>query len=298
VTEREAVLADLQDPLFLGGGQGVEPLAEQLLGQPELDGRGHHRQLLDGGAAGGVEPVDPGQHGIGHGGRDGDAGGRECLGDVERVATGERVQRGGVPTAAFGEPGHRVRRERLQGQPVHRGRRECPEHPPQGMCRRDLLVTEGQHQQRGQVDEPARDVVQHVQGRIVGPVQVLDDENGRAPRGELGDRGPRHRVGLTARECRRERAVCALGGLAQGAERSRAQQVVAGSDEHAHAVVQLGAQNPHDARLADPGLAGDERGAAPPGGGRADRRAQDRQDRPPLAQVGLPWIGDAQLTVG
>ena len=69
VPEREAVGADLQHALLLGRGQRVEPVAEQLVGQPELDGRGHHGQLLDGGAARRVEPADPGEHRVGDGGR-------------------------------------------------------------------------------------------------------------------------------------------------------------------------------------------------------------------------------------
>ena len=47
VAEREAVVADLQHALLLGLGQRVEPRAEQLPGQAELDGRGHDGQLLD-----------------------------------------------------------------------------------------------------------------------------------------------------------------------------------------------------------------------------------------------------------
>ena len=89
VAEREAVVADLQHALLLGLGQGVEPLAEQLPGQPELDGRGHDGQLLDRVAARRVEPADPGQHRVGDGGRHGDPRRGEGLGDVERVAPGQ-----------------------------------------------------------------------------------------------------------------------------------------------------------------------------------------------------------------
>ena len=100
VAEREAVVADLQHALLLGLGQRVEPVAEQLPGQLELDGRGHDGQLLDRVAARRVEPADPGQHGVGDGGRHGDPRRGERLGDVERVAAGQGVQRGGVAPAA------------------------------------------------------------------------------------------------------------------------------------------------------------------------------------------------------
>ena len=106
VAEREAVGADLQDALLLGRGQRVEPGAEQPPGEPELDGRGHHGQLLDGDAARRVEPADAGQHRVGDGGRDRHPRRGERLGDVERVAAGQRVQRGGVAAAAGGQPAH------------------------------------------------------------------------------------------------------------------------------------------------------------------------------------------------
>ena len=153
---------------------------------------------------------------------------------------------------------------------------------------RQLLVAEGQHQQRRQVREPAGDVPEDVQRGVVGPVQVFDDQHGGPPRGQLGHGRAGHRVRLIAGERRGERAAGFRGRLEQRPERARAQQVVAGAGEHAHAVVQRGPQRTNHAGLADPGLAGDDRGAAPAGGRRRDRIEQVVQHRTPLQQRGPP----------
>jgi len=286
VAEREPVGADLQHTLLLGLGQDVEPLAEQLTGQPELDGRGHDGQLLDGGAARRIEPADPGQHRVRHGGRHGDPRRGQGLGDVERVPAGQGVQRCGVVAAARGETGDGGRRQGGQGEPVHGRRGERAEDPAQGMRGRHLLVAEGQHQHRGQVGEAAGDVPEHVERGVVGPVQVFDDQHGGAPRGELGDGRTGDRVRLVAGDRRGECAGGTGGGFAQRPERSRAQQVVAGAGEDAHAVAQRRSQGSNDAGLADAGLAGDERRAAPAGA--RGRLEQDVQHRAPLQQRGPP----------
>jgi len=149
---------------------------------------------------------------------------------------------------------------------------------------RHLLVAEGQHQHRGQVGEAAGDVPEHVERGVVGPVQVFDDQHGGAPRGEFGDGRTGDRVRLVAGDRRGECAGGTGSGFAQRPERSRAQQVVAGAGEHAHAVVQRGPQRTNHAGLADPGLAGDDRGATPAGGRRRDRIEQVVQHRTPLQQ--------------
>ena len=157
------------------------------------------------------------------------------------------------------------------------------------MGRRHLVVAVGQHQERGQVGEPAADVAEHVQRGVVRPVQVFDDEHRRPPRGELGNGGGGHRIGLPVAAAG-ERCGQRPGGagrrLAQGPECARAQQVVAGPGEHAHTVVERRPQGADHAGLPDPGLAGEDRGAAVAGGGRRDRAEQDVHHRFPFEQRG------------
>ena len=171
---------------------------------------------------------------------------------------------------------------------MHGRRGERPENAAHGVRGRHLLVAEGQHQQRRQVGEPAGDVPEDVQRGVVGPVQVFDDQHGGPPCGEFGDGRAGNRVRLLVGERRGERAGGSRDGLAQRPERAGAQQVVAGAAEHAYAVVQRRPQGTNHAGLADPGLAGDERGAASTGTRRRDRLEQVVQHRTPLQQRGPP----------
>jgi hypothetical protein len=59
--------------------------------------------------------------------------------------------------------------------PPHGRRREGAEHAVQGMIHRQLVVTEREHDQRGEALDPTPQERQHVERRAIGPMDVLDD---------------------------------------------------------------------------------------------------------------------------
>ena len=66
------------------------------------------------------------------------------------------------------------------------------------------VVAVGHQQHRGQVLHPGTEEAQHIEGRAVGPVSVLDDEYGRRRRRRqfLGH-GGEHQIRIGARGQRR-----------------------------------------------------------------------------------------------
>ena len=62
-----------------------------------------------------------------------------------------------------------------------------------------LVVAVGEDEHGGQVRDPADEVTQRVEGRVVRPVNVLDDQHGRMFRpGQFGAQGGEHAVTVAA----------------------------------------------------------------------------------------------------
>lgn len=80
------------------------------------------------------------------------------------------------------ELGDVVRRETIEADPDEVLRGQLPDDPAQGMVGVDLAVAVGEHQQRVRPRDPATEVLDRVECRLVGPVGVLDDENRRSRR--------------------------------------------------------------------------------------------------------------------
>ena len=59
---------------------------------------------------------------------------------------------------------------------------ELPEQGPQGVGRADLVVPGGGHDDGTGLGHPSRHEAQEVEGGLVGPVDVLDDEHDRSVR--------------------------------------------------------------------------------------------------------------------
>ena len=122
-------------------------------------------------------------------------GGGEHLGDEERVAARDAVHPGRVEVRRrprhqrrHGGGDRRVRRSRCTPGPTN-----APSVRRRGCVR--LVVAVGQHEQARQARDAAREHPQDVQGRVVGPVHVFDDQDGRPARvGQLvedeGEHGP------------------------------------------------------------------------------------------------------------
>jgi hypothetical protein len=86
--------------------------------QPGLDRRGHHRGGVKDLPGRWGQPGRPGQHGVGHGGRDRLVAGGEHLGDEEGVPPGCVVQRFRVHPVLAGQHGDRLAGQGHQPQPA------------------------------------------------------------------------------------------------------------------------------------------------------------------------------------
>jgi hypothetical protein len=122
-------------------------------------------------------------------------GGRERLDDEERVAAGPRVQRVRVDARRLCERGNRVGRQRGEPHALDRcACRELAQHAAQRMARLQLVVAVRRHDHGRHVRETAGEEPQHVEGRLVGPVDVLEHEDRRPPGAQLGDERRGHLV--------------------------------------------------------------------------------------------------------
>ena len=277
VAEAQVVRGDLEHPGELGLRERVDAVAEQLAGELEGDPRRHDRELLERLAAVRAQAANPGEHGLDDRGGDDVGRGGQHLGDEERVAAGDAVHGAGVGAGARGQPPHRRARQRRQRQPVHRAPGQGAQQALQRVRRAELVVAEGQDEHRGDRLDPPRQVAEHVERRVVGPVDVLDDERRRRRGRELGqDRGVDVVHGPALGERRLERSTGLERGVAQRAERPRRHQVVARRQQHPRAAGRRSREGADHAGLADPGAAAD---AARPTRGRRRRPRRRRSVR-------------------
>ncbi len=293
VAEPHVALVAAEDtgPLGLGGGgMGVGQLGQE----PALGSGGDDRGVLEQLPGGGAEAVDAAEDRVAHGGRYAQLAGREHLADEERVAAGDGVQLAGGHAAVPGHRGHGVERQRRQGQAAHPLAGQVPEHPAQPVPVAHLLVAVGDDDDRGQRRDPAGQETDHVERGVVGPVQVLDHQH----HGGLGEdvgQDAEHLLGVgAAGQGRGQRPAQPVGDVADRAQRPRGDQVIAPAGEHpdapGHSLV---GERPHQGRLAQPGLAGDEHdGATAPrapgieGGDQRGQLAAPLQQRRPVAGGG------------
>ena len=272
VAERQPVRPRRHDAALLGLGQRVQPVAEQGVRQVEPDDRGHHRQLLDRGAGVVVEPRHPREHGVGHRDRHPRARLGQRLGDVERVAAGEGVQPLRVPVRPGRQPDHSARAERAQWQPHHPAAHQRAQQPVHRVAGGGRLVAVGEHQHRGQVGDPPREVAQHVERGVVGPVQVFDDDRGDPRPGQLRHHRGEHVAAGAQRGL--ERASAPRRRVPEGAERARGEEVVTSADEAARAPGHVFGERADQARLPDPRLAADQHHRTAGPASRPHRRCQ------------------------
>ena len=131
------------------------------------------------------------------------------LGDEEGVPAREPVEVGGVDVARPHQRRHRRHRQRVELDA--RRRRRARDVPEQGAQRRlgvRLVRPVGGQDQRAGAGDPAQQEAQQVDGRLVGPLQVVDDEQ----HGAGGERVEERAVDLVRR---RPGAQQARGGLAE-----------------------------------------------------------------------------------
>ena len=205
-----------------------------------------------------VEPRGAGEHGVADGLGDLGVGGREHLGHVERVAGGPAMQLGGVDADRAGQLGHPLGGERRQRQSRRRAAGQLAEDDPQRVARIELVVAIGDEHQRGEPLDAPGEQAQDVERGLVGPVEVLEDDDVRRPRAQRSRQRPDEGAGSGALGHRRaELAAHLVGDVHEGAERARGEERVARAPQDS-ALTRSRAERPHERRLADPRLTGDQ----------------------------------------
>ena len=222
---------------------------------------------------------------------------REHLGDVERVAPGQRVQPGAVLAGLRGELRDGRRRQR---QPAAAGHGAAPASAPE---QRRSGCSGRARRGRSAAARPAA-------SRCGGPGGRARPAWRRRP-----SAGPRRRARSASRSSARaapntasasaavqrgrERPAGPGRRVAQRAERALGQQVVARPDEHPGPPGRR-PERPHDARLADSRLAGHQHHRAPAGVRVAHRPGQRREHRPPLQRPAPrhPHVRHSHLVIG
>jgi hypothetical protein len=177
------------------------------------------------------------------------------------------------------------RRQPPQADPLGVLAGQGAEGPPQPGAVAGLVVAVGEHQQAGQLGDAPGQPADHVQGGVVGPVQVLDHQQ-RRPAGQLPVQGVQDPVAVGAGlQGRGQGAAAGPGHVAERAQGPRGGQVVAHADQRPDPP-RGGGQLPDQAGLADAGLAGDQRHRAVAPTGPVQRRPQAAQLGVTLEQSG------------
>ena len=205
---------------------------------------------------------------------------REHLGDVERIAVGAAMQIDRIDPVRLGQLADRPLRERRDDDPRDRSRRaQLPEHQCERVRAVELVVAVAGQDERGHGLDLACQQAHHVERRLVGPVEVLEHENGGASAGQLADERAGDLVRPSvARDELLELAARQFGYVEQGAQRARREQRRAGAPEDPRRVAPLIAELPNQSGLADARLAPDEdHRPGPTGGDRVERVSQGRQ---------------------
>jgi hypothetical protein len=238
VLERHRRRRHYEQAAFLGGCEARQAAGYQRFDQPAFHYGRYDGELLQRVHGGRVQPSDPGEYGVDHGGRDGIGGGTggtgEHFGDEERVAGRQRVHVTRVERRRRAQLAYRRRRQSWQRVPAYAARRRClAEQLLQRMRSGQLVVAVRQHQNGRQVGDPADQVPQHVQRRFVGPVHVLDGEDRRlsGPLQFIAQRG-QHGIAVAAVAQRGGQVLTEPADqVAKRAERTRGRQVVALADQ-------------------------------------------------------------------
>ena len=100
------------------------------------------------------------------------------------------------------------------------------------MPRRHVVRTAGEHDERVHAVQPPGELAQRVEGGVVGPVHVLDQQERRLLAREAGQQRLQQVVAGAVGERGPQRRWAVPGDVAQGAEGPRGEQVVAAAAQH------------------------------------------------------------------
>ena len=244
-----------------------EAVGEQVDEQAGLGAGARERDDLQGALRLLVEPGHPREHGVTHRGRHPPGARREGLGDEEGVAAGDPEQLSRVGARRLGMLARVLRDEAAHGIRGEWGKVDASR--PGGGCRvaqqdsqspnrRGVLGAVGhEHQGTAPVDAP-REEPDQVEGRLVGPVRVLDDQEAGRVTGRVGEGGEEAREDVLAGRAGRPDPARQVGEhLDERAEGRGCRGPVAGPHGDGCARTGVGDHPRGEGRLADAGLPGD-----------------------------------------
>jgi hypothetical protein len=264
VTEGDAFRPGLQHAELDAFGQPLQCAAQHALEHGGIDAAADHRRGIDHTARRRGETADARQHGIADRRRQPVLAVRQDLADEEGIARGAPVQFRGIDRPTRRQIAHGLDRQARQLDAQRLGRGEIAQQHAHRGLRRDLIGAAGQDQQDTAALEPAAEELHQIERRLVGPVDVLDDQQRRlAPLAELVQQaGKQRRARRFAFELGQELAPQLARDVIERAERRRREQGIAMALENA----QAGRLRPHEpfdeGGLADAGLAAHQGDAA------------------------------------
>ena len=277
VAERDAALVDRDETRRQAVLDPVEAVPGDRVEEPGLGTRRHEGDRLEQVEGRAVEARTAREDGVSDcRGHPGVARG-EDLGDEERIAFGRPVQLVRVDVVPQCELSDRVARQWWEREPIDGGRgREVAEQDLHRVRARQPVVAEGGNHERRHVLDPPGEETQHVERRLVPPMEVLQHQDGRLlaqPR----VKGTEHirRRGADAHELG-ELAV-PFDDVEERAEWARRREWVARADEDARPVVHRVAKSARERGLAGTRFARDEHHPAAPDARVAERLEQRRE---------------------
>ncbi len=263
-----------EHPCIRAGVDGREVVSRDRHEQPGIGGGSEHGRCRGDILGRGIHPPHAREDRIAHRRRQPIAVAGEHLGHEERVAARACVERGRVD-ACPGEGCHPVdgqRGHRHPGRLRHAG--EIPHDAGERMPRPDLVVAVRGDDEHRDVFEPPPEVAQRIEGRLVRPVQILEDqEAGCVPQRVTDATEDTDAVPLGVDRGQRldERRECSRGG-----------DVVRAAHPHGAPWRDRVREGAHERRFADAGLAPQEDEPAAAGERTVEVGGELAEERVPL----------------
>ncbi len=235
--------------------------ADHAVDQPALGVSGHDGNQVRHPARLAGQPCQARNHRIAHRRRHLVLRCGEDFGDEERIAAGHLVQAGRRSAGRRGQQTDRIFAQRLQPDAAERCRRQVADDRAQRMLVGHLVVAIADHQHHREPGQATAEELDQVECRFVRPVCILDDHHRRRRQarelieGRVEDLLPAGRRADHPREFTADLA----GNVLQRRQGMRREQRLAAAPQHAVGPALRSGKLAKKRRLADAGLAGNQR---------------------------------------
>ena len=255
---------------------GLEPSGEPLH-QRQLDLTGDDRNRVKHGSGRLGQARRARQNGVTNGFGQQQVRSAERLGHEERIAAGSSVQIVAIDSERLRQLADRGLRQRCELQPASAAA-ELAEHDPQLLGALELVISVAREHQRRHRGGRARQQHEHIERRLVGPVDILEHEHRGPAALEVPAQGRRDLMRTRSRLDERLELASDRGcDVPERAERSRGSQRRAGAPEDPQSL--RVAEAPQQRRLPDPRLAADEQDPPLRGGPHLGHMPLERRQR-------------------